>query len=89
MFLSQRILLSTAPTVSEPAPYCLFAYKKPGSDTTYCIAVFKMGTPYCEFIVGETDNNVEYQVGMTTRYVYRDDYTNILGVAVDWLKALK
>lgn len=58
-------------------------------DTTYCIGVFKLGTPYMEFIQGETDNDREYKAGDEVSYVYNADYTNCLQSALDWLNKAK
>lgn len=55
-------------------------------DTTYCIAVFKLGTPGMEFILGETDNDREYNRGDEVSYVYNADYTSNLEEALEWLK---
>ena len=55
-------------------------------DTTYCIAIFKLGTGYTEFIIGETDNDRKYKVGDETSYVYNADYVFNLDDAIAWLK---
>jgi len=52
---------------------------------TYCIAVFKLGTPHMEFIMGETDNDKEYKRGDEASYIYSADYTQNLQSALDWL----
>lgn len=57
--------------------------------TTYCIGVFKLGTPNMEFILGETDNDREYKVGDEVSYISNADYTGSLQNALDWLKNLK
>jgi len=59
------------------------------SDTTYCIAIFKLGTEFTEFIYGETDNKCEYKVGDETGYVYDANYTRNLDTAVEWLNQQK
>lgn len=57
--------------------------------TTYCIGVFKLGTPNMEFILGETDNDREYYRGDEVSYVYDADYTSNLQKALDWLNKVK
>lgn len=56
---------------------------------TYCIAVFRLGTPNIEFILGETDNDQEYKVGDEVSYIYDADYTGNLQNALDWLNRVK
>ncbi|MCD7849281.1 MAG: hypothetical protein LUH63_05795 [Parabacteroides sp.] len=58
-------------------------------DTTYCIGVFKLGTPYMEFIMGEMDNDRQYQKGDEVSYIYNADYTSNLQNALDWLNQIK
>lgn len=58
-------------------------------DTTYCIGVFRLGTPNMEFILGETDNDRKYKIGDEVSYVYNADYTSILQNALDWLNRVK
>lgn len=53
--------------------------------TTYCIGVYRLGTSSMEFILGETDNDREYNKGDEVSYVYNADYTNNLQKALDWL----
>lgn len=57
--------------------------------TTYCIGVFRLGTPNMEFILGETDNDREYSVGEEVSYIYNADYTGSLETAIEWLNAQK
>lgn len=57
--------------------------------TTYCIGVFKLGTPNMEFILGELDNNKTYKAGDEVSYIYNADYTNSLQAALDWLNNVK
>lgn len=52
--------------------------------TTYCIGVYRLGTSNMEFILGETDNDREYNKGDEVSYVYNADYTNNLQKALDW-----
>ena len=54
-------------------------------DITYCIAIFKLGTDYAEFIIGETDNAHQYKIGDVINYVYDADYTRSLDDAINWL----
>jgi hypothetical protein len=54
--------------------------------TTYCIAIFKLGTGYSEFIMGETAGDRTYKTGDGISYVYDAEYTTNLYTAVDWLK---
>lgn len=56
---------------------------------TYCIGVFRLGTPNVEFILGETDNDREYQQGDEVSYIYDADYTGNLQNALDWLNHVK
>ena len=58
-------------------------------ETTYCIGVFKLGTPYMEFILGETDNDRQYKRGDEVTYIYNADYTSNLKTALDWLNNTK
>lgn len=69
----------------------LLALKKSAKreDITYCIGVFRLGTPNMEFILGETDNDREYRVGEEVSYIYNADYTNDLQSALEWLNAQK
>lgn len=52
---------------------------------TYCIGVFRLGTPNMEFILGELDNDQEYKTGDEVQYVYNADYTDNLEYAMNWL----
>ena len=56
---------------------------------TYCIGVFRLGTPNMEFILGETDNDQEYKAGDEVSYIYDADYTGNLQNALDWLNRVK
>ncbi|MEL5895015.1 hypothetical protein AAE250_16170 [Bacteroides sp. GD17] len=56
---------------------------------TYCIGVFKLGTPNMEFILGETDNDRQYKAGDEVAYIYNADYTDSLQSALDWLNKKK
>lgn len=56
---------------------------------TYCIGVFRLGTPNMEFILGETDNAREYQQGDEVSYIYDADYTGNLQDALDWLNNVR
>ena len=58
-------------------------------ETTYCIGVFKLGTQYMEFILGETDNDRQYKRGDEVTYIYNADYTSNLQTALDWLNNTK
>lgn len=57
--------------------------------TTYCVGVFRLGTPNMEFILGETDNDREYKRGDEVSYVYNADYTCSLQKAMDWINKIK
>jgi len=56
---------------------------------TYCIGIFRLGTPGMEFILGETDNDREYKRGDEVSYIYNADYTDSLQNALDWLNNVK
>lgn len=56
---------------------------------TYCIGVFRLGTPNMEFIIGETDNDREYRRGDEVSYIYSADYMSDLQDALDWLNNVK
>lgn len=56
---------------------------------TYCIGVYRLGTPNMEFVLGETDNDREYKKGDEVSYIYNADYTSSLQNALDWLNSLK
>lgn len=58
-------------------------------DTTYCIGVFRLGTPNMEFILGETDNDRKYKAGDEVSYIYNADYTGNLQSALDWMNRIK
>ncbi len=58
-------------------------------DTTYCIGVFRLGTPNMEFIIGETNNDREYNRGDEVSYIYNADYTTDLQEALNWLNHVK
>lgn len=58
-------------------------------DTTYCIGIYKLGTPYMEYILGETDTDRQYQRGDEVSYIYNADYTSNLQNALDWLNKVK
>lgn len=57
--------------------------------TTYCIGVFRLGTPNMEFIIGETDNDQEYNRGDKVSYIYNADYKTNLQEALNWLNNVK
>jgi hypothetical protein len=57
--------------------------------TTYCIGVFRLGTPNMEFIIGETDNDREYNRGDKVSYIYNADYKTNLQEALNWLNNVK
>lgn len=57
--------------------------------TTYCIGVFRLGTPNMEFIIGETDNDREYNRGDEVSYIYNADYITNLQEALNWLNNVK
>lgn len=56
---------------------------------TYCVGVFRLGTPNMEFILGETNNDREYQKGEEVSYIYDADYTDSLQAALNWLNSKK
>lgn len=58
-------------------------------NTTYCIGVFRLGTPNMEFIIGETDNDREYVRGDEVSYIYSADYIWDMQKALNWLHAVK
>lgn len=57
--------------------------------TTYCIGVYKLGTPEMEFVLGETDNDQDYKPGDEVSYIYNADYTANLQSALNWLNNIK
>lgn len=69
----------------------LLAIKKSlkNEGTTYCIGVFRLGTPNVEFILGETDNDREYKVGEEVSYIYHAGYTYTLQDALNWFNSIK
>lgn len=69
----------------------LLAIKKSlkNEGTTYCIGVFRLGTPNVEFILGETDNDREYKVGEEVSYIYKAEYSGTLQEALNWLNSIK
>lgn len=58
-------------------------------DITYCVGVYRLGTPNMEFIIGELDNDREYKEGEAVTYIYNADYTSSLQDALDWLNSRK
>lgn len=56
---------------------------------TYCIGVYRLGTPNMEFILGETDDGKEYNPGDEVSYIYNADYTGNLQDALNWLKRVE
>ncbi|GHU80104.1 hypothetical protein FACS1894145_5750 [Bacteroidia bacterium] len=58
-------------------------------DITYCIAIFRLGTDFAEFICGETDNDRTYKMGDEASYIYNADYTRNLDNALEWLNKQK
>lgn len=69
----------------------LLALKKSSrhEGTTYCIGVYKLGTPNMEFVLGETDNDRDYRAGDEVSYIYNADYTDNLQSALSWLNNIK
>ena len=57
--------------------------------TTYCIGVYKLGTPNMEFVLGETDNDRDYKPGDEVSYMYNADYAANLQSALNWLNSIK
>ncbi|MCS3176913.1 hypothetical protein NXU87_12470 [Candidatus Bacteroides intestinigallinarum] len=76
---------------SEKQGIFLLALKKSKKreGITYCIGVFRLGTPNIEFILGETDNDREYRVGEEVAYIYNADYVGSMQAALDWLNNRK
>lgn len=76
---------------SEKQGIFLLALKKSKKreGITYCVGVFKLGTPDMEFILGETDNDRVYQKGEEVSYIYDADYTDSLQAALNWLNSKK
>lgn len=66
----------------------LLALKK-SQGITYCIGVFRLGTPNMEFVLGETDNDKEYHPGDEVSYIYSADYVGNLQAALHWLNKVK
>lgn len=69
----------------------LLAIKKSlkNEGTTYCIGVFRLGTPNMEFVMGETDNDREYRKGDEVPYIYNAEYTDTLQDALNWFNNIK
>lgn len=69
----------------------LLALKKSKNydDVTYCIGVHRLGTPGMEFIIGETDNDRQYNKGDEVTYVFNADFTSSLHDALNWLNNVK
>lgn len=69
----------------------LLAIKKSlkNEGTTYCIGVFRLGTPNMQFVLGETDNDREYKVGEEVSYIYHAEYSGTLQEALNWLNSIK
>lgn len=57
--------------------------------TTYCVGVFRLGTPNMEFILGETDTDRKYNKGDEVSYVYNAGYTGSLQKALEWINKVK
>ena len=76
---------------SEKQGIFLLALKKSKKreGITYCIGVFRLGTPNIEFILGETDNDRGYRVGEEVAYIYNADYVGSMQAALDWLNNRK
>lgn len=76
---------------SEKQGIFLLALKKSEKreGITYCVGVFRLGTPNVEFILGETDNDREYKVGEEVAYIYNADYVGSMQAALDWLNNRK
>lgn len=62
---------------------------KKNEGITYCIGVYRLGTPNMEFVLGETDNEREYKPGDEVSYIYNADYTGNLQNALNWLNRVK
>lgn len=56
---------------------------------TYCIGVYRLGTPNMEFVLGETDNERDYRPGDEVSYIYCADYTSSMQDAFNWLNRVK
>lgn len=76
---------------SEKQGVYLLALKKSKKreGITYCVGVIRLGTPSMEFVLGETDNDREYQQGEEVSYIYNADYTDSLQTALNWLNSKK
>lgn len=66
----------------------LLALKK-SQGITYCIGVFRLGTPDMEFVLGEADNDRDYRPGDEVSYIYNADYAKSLQDALNWLNKVK
>ena len=42
----------------------------------FCVCVFRLGTPNTEFVMGDLNNDKDYQVGEEVKYIYNANYTN-------------
>lgn len=55
----------------------------------FCVGIFRLGTPNTEFILGELENDKDYEVGNEVEYIYNSDYTSNLQSALSWLNKQK
>lgn len=55
----------------------------------FCVCVFRLGTPNTEFVMGDLNNDKDYQVGEEVEYIYNANYTNTLYCALEWLSRVK
>lgn len=55
----------------------------------FCVCIIRLGTPNTEFILGELENDKDYEVGNEIEYIYNVDYTNNLHSALNWLNKQK
>lgn len=55
----------------------------------FCVGVFQLGTLNTKFVLGELNNDKDYQVGEEVEYIYNANYTDKLYYALEWLNKVK
>jgi hypothetical protein len=55
----------------------------------FCVGIIRLGTPNTEFVMGDLNNDKDYQVGEEVKYIHNANYTSILYYALKWLDRVK